>query len=113
MRQQVQLAIHGGATYLAFPSHALIAPGAEQFRWHVGQFDIFDFLATDEHFADGVEAQPFPALTALVDGDFFRTPVKCVSIFFPDDYVAIGTTPGFDFEFRRLGRSLDHGLEWP
>ncbi|WP_099667462.1 hypothetical protein [Janthinobacterium sp. 13] len=60
MRKQVQLAIHGGAIDLAFPSHALIVPGAEQFMCHVGQFYIFDFLAANEHFADGVEAQPFP-----------------------------------------------------
>ncbi|MDN2675624.1 hypothetical protein [Janthinobacterium sp. SUN033] len=71
MRKQVQLTIYGGAGDLVSPGHALIAPGAEQFGRHIGQLDIFDFHAANEHFADGSEAQPFPALAALVDGDFF------------------------------------------
>ena len=77
----------------------------------VGQFDIFDFLAANDHFADGVEAQPFPALAALVHGDFFQVSVESVAAAFPDDDAAIGAAPDFGLAFRRPGRSLGLGAE--
>ncbi|MDN2697771.1 hypothetical protein O0882_15735 [Janthinobacterium sp. SUN073] len=77
----------------------------------VGQFDIFDFLAANAHFADGVEAQPFPALAALVDGDFFQIPLECVAAAFPDDDATVGAAPDFGFAFRRPGHSLGLGAE--
>lgn len=95
----------------AFPGHALIAPGAEQFMCHVGEFNIFNFLAANDHFADGVEAQPFPALAALVDGDFFQVPVECVAAAFPDDDATVGAVPDFGLAFRRPSRSLGLGAE--
>ncbi|MDO8039201.1 hypothetical protein [Janthinobacterium sp. SUN137] len=109
--KQVQFTIHGGASDRVFPGHALIAPGAEQLWCQVGQLDIFDFHAANDHFADGIEPQPLPALAALVDGDFFQVSVECVAAAFPDDDAAVGAAPDFGFAFRRPGRSFGLGAE--